>query len=411
MLRCASSCHSDPTAFPRAVTTILLTDPEQRAALAAARALGRRGWRVLTIGASRGLAGASRAVSAHFTLPGTAMTSPTRFIQVVSDIVCREGVDVVLPVTDAASRALLGADAAVGARVAGPSAEAYARASDKAALLDVARRCGIRVPRQYVLESRATAGNAVASVHGAVVVKPAKSVVVVNGRVTGLSVRFVADPTRLADTLAQYPEEAFPLLVQERTFGDGVGVFLLRQQGRTDLQFAHRRLREKPPAGGVSTYREAIEPPRTLLGSCERLLDTLGYAGPAMIEFKQDARTGEYVLMEINARLWGSLQLAIDAGVDFPSALVEMTLGLPITPARGSGVGVRSFWELGEVDHALALLRRTRGQLHGPPDLAVGGMAALRALADHRWSDHPEVFRWRDPMPFVAELSRWIRGR
>jgi predicted ATP-grasp superfamily ATP-dependent carboligase len=130
-----------------------------------------------------------------------------------------------------------------------------------------------------------------------------------------------------------------------------------------------------------------------------------------MIEFKQDARTGEYVLMEINARLWGSLQLAIDAGVDFPSALVEMTLGLPITLPSGSGVGVRSFWELGELDHALALLRRTREQLHAPETLAVGGMAALRALADHRWTDCPEVFRRSDPMPFVAELSRWIRGR
>jgi len=393
------------------VTTILLTDPEQRAALAAARALGRRGWRVVTIGASRGLAGASRAVSEHVTVPGNDVASPARFVQAVRDVVRRVGVDVVVPVTDAASRALLGADDAIGARVAGPSAEAYARASDKAALLEVAPRCGIRVPRQFVLASRADAASALAAVNGAVVVKPARSVVDVNGRSVGLSVRFVADPSALAETLAQYPDEAYPLLVQERTFGDGVGVFLLRQQGRTVLQFAHRRLREKPPAGGVSTYREAIELPPALLGPCEQLLDALGYAGPAMIEFKQDAGTGEYVLMEINARLWGSLQLAIDAGVDFPSALVEMTLGLPITPCRGPGVGVRSFWELGECDHALALLRRTREQLHGPPELAVGGMAALRALADHRWTDHPEVFRWSDPMPFVAELSRWIRGR
>jgi hypothetical protein len=97
--------------------------------------------------------------------------------------------------------------------------------------------------------------------------------------------------------------------------------------------------------------------------------------------------------------------------VDFPSALVEMTLGLPITPPRGTGVGVRSFWELGELDHALALWRRTQEQLHAPVTLAVGAVAALRALADHRWSDRPEVFRWSDPMPFVVELSRWIRGR
>jgi hypothetical protein len=72
---------------------------------------------------------------------------------------------------------------------------------------------------------------------------------------------------------------------------------------------------------------------------------------------------------------------------------------------------VRSFWELGELDHALALWRRTQEQLHAPVTLAVGAVAALRALADHRWSDRPEVFRWSDPMPFVVELSRWIRGR
>jgi predicted ATP-grasp superfamily ATP-dependent carboligase len=395
--------------------TILLTDPEQRAALAAARALGRRGWRVVTIGTAKGLAGASRSVARHVALTATDTSTPARYLAAIAAVVRREQVQVIIPVTDAASRRLLGQDVAVGAKVAGPSAGAYARASDKAALLEVAAQCGMRVPRQYVLDSRAHTAVVLADLHGtiagAVVVKPAKSVVEINGRSIGVSVRFVAHPGLLAETVAQYPDEAFPLLIQERTFGDGVGVFLLRQHGTTPLRFAHRRLREKPPAGGVSTYREAIEPPAALQARCEQLLDTLGYAGPAMLEFKQDARSGEYVLMEINARLWGSLQLAIDAGVDFPSALVEMTLGLPITPPRGTGVGVRSFWELGELDHALALWRRTREQLHAPVTLAVGAVAALHALADHRWSDRPEVFRWSDPMPFVVELSRWIRGR
>ena len=37
-----------------------------------------------------------------------------------------------------------------------------------------------------------------------------------------------------------------------------------------------------------------------------------------MMEYKQDRRTGTPLLMEVNGRFWGSLQLAIDAGVDFP---------------------------------------------------------------------------------------------
>jgi predicted ATP-grasp superfamily ATP-dependent carboligase len=130
-----------------------------------------------------------------------------------------------------------------------------------------------------------------------------------------------------------------------------------------------------------------------------------------MLEFKQDETTGAYVLMEINARLWGSVQLAIDAGVNFPRALVEVTLGMPVTPSTGDGVGVRSVWELGEVDHALALVRQSREQLQLPEAEAIGTWAALRALADHRWSDRLEVFRWRDPAPFGVELVRWLRGR
>ena len=391
--------------------TILLTDPEQRAALAAARSLGRQGWRVITLGVSPGLAGVSRSVVRHHHIRAEDVGIASRLIAAVADVVRREQVDVVVPVTDAASRVLLGASEAVGAIVAGPTAAAYARASDKAALLEVAAQCGLRIPRQFTLMTRADDHRAAAQVSGAVVVKPARSVVEVNGASRSLGVRFVADPSHLGVVLASYPREAYPLLVQERTFGDGIGVFLLRSGGLTQMQFAHRRLREKPPAGGVSTYREAIEPPSTLLAQCERLLDVLQYEGPAMIEFKQDGRTGEFVLMEINARLWGSLQLAVDAGVDFPVALVQMALGHDITPPGPAVAGVRTVWELGEVDHALALLRRSREELHAPSTLAVGWRAALRALADHGWGDRPEVFRWSDPMPFVAELSRWIRGR
>lgn len=390
------------------MATVLLTDPEQRACLAAVRALARRGHRLITIGASRGIAGVSRAVSRAIRIPADEVTRGPALIAAVTHAVHGEGIDVVIPVSDAASRILLGAD--VGARVAGPTAGAYARASDKARLLETAAACGLRVPRQHVLIAPAPATGHPA-IRGPVVVKPAKSVVEVDGRTSRQGVQFVDDASMLHETLATYPAEAYPLLVQERTIGDGIGVFVLRVDRRTRLQFGHRRLREKPPAGGVSTYRESMAPPANLLARCEALLDQLDYSGPAMIEFKQDSATGEFVLMEINARLWGSLQLAIDAGVDFPSALVAETLGLPMDGGPPARIGVRTVWELGELDHALAVLRRSRSELHVPAAFAVGPLAAIRALLDHRISDHAEVFRWTDPMPFLAEFTRWLARR
>jgi predicted ATP-grasp superfamily ATP-dependent carboligase len=351
----------------------------------------------------------SRWTTAALVVDAGALATAAGYRAAVATVVRAQEADVVIPVTDTASRALLGHDAQLGARVAGPAPDAYERASDKAGLLAVAAASGVRVPRQLLLASPTDASQLASWAAAAAVVKPSRSVVEINGKSHSTGVRFVDDRAQLAATVAAYPAEAYPLMIQERTFGMGVGVFLLRAAGETRLRFGHRRLREKPPAGGVSTYREAIEPPPVLQAQCERLLDALGYEGAAMIEFKQDRATGEFVLMEINARLWGSVQLAVDAGVDFPAALVDLTLGHPIPRASAVRQGVRTWWELGELDHALAIWRRTREQLHAPPELRVGAGAALRALADRRWADHPEVFRWSDPMPFAAELARWLR--
>ncbi|MBL0937500.1 MAG: ATP-grasp domain-containing protein [Gemmatimonadaceae bacterium] len=389
------------------MVTVLVTDPEQRAALAAVRSLARSKWRVITVGVHRGLAGWSRATNLHVGLSRADWHEPAAMSATVRELVAKHQIDVVLPVTDKASRVLLALDG-LPARVAGPQPAAYARASDKATLMQMAPGVGIRVPRQFVLDSAAEIGGLPTSETGAWVLKPARSVVEIDGRPTSLQVRFAESWTDVGTQLAKYPSQAYPIMVQERVIGDGIGVFLLRRARSTLLQFGHRRLREKPPAGGVSTYREALIPPEKLIRRCEALLDQLDYEGPAMIEFKEDSRSGEAVLMEINARLWGSVQLAIDAGVDFPSVLIAATLGLPIPAPRPARQGVRTYWEIGELDHALAIWRKSAAELAAPPGMALGAMAALRALLDRRWSDRAEVFRVSDPMPFMGEILRWI---
>ncbi len=83
-----------------------------------------------------------------------------------------------------------------------------------------------------------------------------------------------------------------------------------------------------------------------------------------MIEFKRDRRSGDNDLMEVNPRFWGSLQLAVDSGVDFPWYLVQVALGLPVTPVTSWRVGARLRWFLGDIDHFIARILRTREELH-----------------------------------------------
>src|SRR5690606_2968691 len=223
-------------------------------------------------------------------------------------------------------------------------------------------------------------------------------------------VRPARDEAELAEGLAAYPPEAYPILVQERVTGPGIGVFLLAREGRSLAAFGHRRIREKPPTGGVSVYRESVRPRPDVRRHAERLLEALGWTGVAMVEFKEDVATGTPYLMEVNGRFWGSLQLAIDAGVDFPRLLVSSALGEEVGPAPELREGIRSRWEWGDVDHLLWML------LRGPRARAIdptlpGRLAALgRFLVPWRPGDRPEVLRWSDPRPFLRESAQWVAG-
>ena len=79
-----------------------------------------------------------------------------------------------------------------------------------------------------------------------------------------------------------------------------------------------------PPSGGVSVLCESVPLRKPLVDYALRILQSAAWHGVAMVEFKLDARSGIPHLMEVNGRFWGSLQLAIDAGVDFPWLLYQL---------------------------------------------------------------------------------------
>src|SRR5213596_3534265 len=160
--------------------------------------------------------------------------------------------------------------------------------------------------------------------------------------------------------------------------------------------FAHRRLREKPPAGGVSVYRESIALQDGLVGAGLRLLEALDWRGVAMIECKREPATGRHVIMEVNGRFWGSLQLAIDAGVDFPSLLVARAFGERASGPHEYKLGIRSRWEWGGVDYLIARIRRNDRDLSLAPGAPGRVCAVLSALVPWIPGDRLEIFRLSD---------------
>jgi len=112
--------------------------------------------------------------------------------------------------------------------------------------------------------------------------------------------------------------------------------------------------------------------------------------------------------MEVNARFWGSLQLAIDAGIDFPYLVYQLARGQrPVVgPYR---VGVKSRWLLGDLDHVLARLFHRDRDLH-LPDSAPSKWRTLRDFLRPAGPDtHYEVISRDDPRPFRYELRQYAR--
>lgn len=387
---------------------VLVLDGEQRAALAATRSLGRAGHEVHVASAvMNSLAGGSRHARSEIVVPDP-LNDPQRFAKAIAGEARSIGATVVLPITEPSTLALLEQPAPVaGLIIPGADLARFRQASDKEAVLRLAPSVGIDAPAQWTF----TADQPVPRIPEfafPVVIKPSRSVVGAEGQRRKTNVRYAEGPEELARVVAHLGLADGPLLVQARVEGPGVGVFLLRWNGVIHAQFAHRRLREKPPSGGVSVCCESVAPPADLLRRSADLLAVLDWQGVAMIEFKQDARSGRYFLMEINPRFWGSLQLAIDAGVDFPAMLVGIATGAPVAPIPDWKVGIRSRWCWGEVDHLIARLRRTDAELHLPAGSPSRWRTALSVLLPWRPRTRSDVWRWSDPLPAWREMRAWF---
>jgi predicted ATP-grasp superfamily ATP-dependent carboligase len=392
---------------------VLVTDGDQRAALACVRSLGKGGYECFVTGPEKGnLAASSRFCRGRAVLfdPGE---DPRAFLDGLVAEVRRWKIEYLLPITEKSLRAVLPElHLFPGVRVPFPSHEVFARVSDKAQVLEAADRVGIDVPKQWEWRCREDAEEVmIREVETPLVVKPTRSVSRSGGGFRQTSVAHAASPDELRTWLETAADESFPALVQEWVKGEGAGVFVLLWGGILRGVVGHRRIREKPPSGGVSVMREstAVEP--GLLRQSLALLKELGWRdGVAMVEYRVDPESGRSWLMEINGRFWGSLQMAVDAGVDFPALLLECLSGnAPPEPVTGRP-GVKTRWLLGDLDQLLLRLVRSRASLHVPPSFPGRRSAFLEFVRDFGPGVRLEVERTSDLRPSLVEAGSWLRA-
>lgn len=168
----------------------------------------------------------------------------------------------------------------------------------------------------------------------------------------------------------------------------------------------------KTPASGAKLRRwDEYLPETTHIPELEKvgraLLDHLDWHGFASIQFKKDAKTGEFTFMEINPRAWVSLSCPLEAGMDFPYYYWRL--------AGGEAVPDEIEFELGVGTHNLpsegmylGSILRDENSFVTPPPLPGALWEVVSSLYRQ---PNCEYLTLDDPGPFARVLLNTLSAR
>jgi predicted ATP-grasp superfamily ATP-dependent carboligase len=222
---------------------------------------------------------------------------------------------------------------------------------NKFKLLAHAHKIGIPCPKTILCNTFDDACKEIKSVSLPVVLKP----VISSG---GHGIRYIFDIDTFNRQSQIISTEYDSFLMQEYIPGTeyyGVSV-IYNDHNQMRSAFVHKKLRQFPITGGVSTCAVSVKYPE-LIEIAEKVLTSISWYGSANVEFKIDQRDNTPKLMEINPRLWGSLQLTVASGINVPYLLYQLAMKGDIAPHFKYQVGVKFRWFMyGDFVNSLLIL-------------------------------------------------------
>jgi len=273
---------------------------------------------------------------------------------------------------------------------------------DKQKTRETARSLEIPVAQGRLIAPTDTVQSILAEARLPLVIKPRRSYdptdLYARGRVA-----IVENEAALADILpstrdgSYFFEAFFP--------GQGGGLSVLAHQGRVLQAFEHRRVHER---GGSGYYRVSAPLSPPLLDAVERIVAALDYTGVAMFEFKIDLETSNWILLEVNARPWGSMPLPVGLGVDFPYDWYRLLVDGVETPTHSYKVGI----------HARNLVPDLRASFADARDRGLQLWRLAPFFLRTAWEYHRvltgrefhDVLVWDDPRPGLSEFNELLQG-
>ncbi|MFD1586959.1 ATP-grasp domain-containing protein [Halorientalis brevis] len=311
-----------------ATGSVLVLTTQQQSGLAVVRSLGQRGLSVVAGGPSHPTLGMlSRFSDGQYVHPDP-RTDREAFLDHLLSYLRDEDHDFVFGPTDWMTYLLSKHGDEIertGTQVAVEDWDTFREVFDKARLFERLADTDVPCPETHAPSSLDEVEAVASEISYPAVVKPrSKTCWSDQGQCQTVLVEdqnYADTPTELIDTYRTVLEETpdgdeWAPLVQEYVPGQTTTTVVLADDGTVRAHFQERRLRTVPPSGGSSALLSVVDDPE-MLRYAERVIETFDWTGPAQVEF-MERPDGEYVLIEVNGRYWGSLPFAINCGVDFP---------------------------------------------------------------------------------------------
>lgn len=94
----------------------------------------------------------------------------------------------------------------------------------------------------------------------------------------------------------------------------------------------------------------------------QKIIKELKWTGPIEMDWIKDSDSGRYYLIEINPKFWGTTQLTISSGLDYPDFLMRFATNKPIKKISEYKIGLMYRWIMDEL-FAILTMSQNRQRL------------------------------------------------
>lgn len=292
-----------------------------------------------------------------------------------------------------------------------PSRRSVSTVFDKSQLLRMAEERKIPTPRTFSAKNLNEVKDLSTRIQYPAVIKPRWSYVwKQTGAAQYTRASYVNSASELVSTYVKVDEDFPQPMIQEYVPGHNVSVAFLFDHGEPKVACCIRVYRAWPNTGGISVLKESVPLDPILLRYASTLLRDLHWHGVAEVEFRIDQRDCIPKLMEINGRFWGSLEVAIESGLDFPYLMYQLSKGETISSAFRYKTGVKFRWLNGDFCNLRATLRGKSPLINMTPPNKLN--ATIQFLKMYEKNLHYDSFSLSDPLPFFVfgKLQRLSRS-